>query len=161
MVLDNSYNSWADQWDTRSEYVNPQSKKTNTVKNKVGDGLGKTKAVALTGMKKVKQGTSIGIHWIKEKYNKSAQKRPSRDTEQSQGNTVNLKRYNSWADQWDTEPEYYNGYPGSKSSHGKSKVGEGFDKSKAVASTGLKKVKKGTTLGFHWIKEKYHKTTHK
>ncbi|CAH1443026.1 unnamed protein product [Lactuca virosa] len=53
-------------------------------------------------------------------------------------------RYNSWADQWDTEPEYYNGYPGSKSNHGsgggiKSKVGEGFDKSKAVAATGMKK----------------------
>lgn len=75
MVLDNSYNSWADQWDTRSEYVNPTSKKNNTVKEKVGDGLGKTKAVALTGMKKVKQGTSIGFHWIKEKYNKSANKR--------------------------------------------------------------------------------------
>nr|KAJ0224585.1 hypothetical protein LSAT_V11C100005460 [Lactuca sativa] len=75
-------------------------------------------------------------------------------------------RYNSWADQWDTEPEYYNGYPGSKSNHGsgdgiKSKVGEGFDKSKAAAVTGMKKVKKGTTLGFHWIKEKCHKTTHK
>ncbi|KAL7617936.1 hypothetical protein Lser_V15G00446 [Lactuca serriola] len=74
--------------------------------------------------------------------------------------------YNSWADQWDPEPEYYNGYPGSKSNHGsgnsiKSKVGEGFDKSKTVATTGMKKVKNGTTLGFHWIKDKYHKTTHK
>ncbi|KAJ9560247.1 hypothetical protein OSB04_005407 [Centaurea solstitialis] len=73
MVLDNSYNSWADQWDTKSEYV-PQSKKSSTsniVKSKVGDGYGKTKAVALIGMKKVKQGTSVGIHWLKEKYNKS------------------------------------------------------------------------------------------
>ncbi|KAI3736765.1 hypothetical protein L2E82_26750 [Cichorium intybus] len=70
-------------------------------------------------------------------------------------------RYNSWADQWDPEPEYYNDYPGNKSSHGKSKVGEGLDKSKAVAATGMKKIKKGTTLGFYWIKEKYHKTTHK
>ncbi|KAJ0805234.1 hypothetical protein HanPI659440_Chr02g0047441 [Helianthus annuus] len=71
MALDNSYNSWADQWDTKSEYVHPQRK---TVKNKVGGGFGKTKTVAMTGMKKVKQGTSIGIHWIKQKYSKSAQK---------------------------------------------------------------------------------------
>lgn len=70
MALDNSYNSWADQWDTNSEYVYPQSKKSSTVKNKVGDGFGKTKTVAVTGMKKVKQGTSIGLHWIKQKYSK-------------------------------------------------------------------------------------------
>ncbi|CAI9266733.1 unnamed protein product [Lactuca saligna] len=113
----------------------------------------------------------------------------SRDAEETKENIVNLKRklrigiqrfdckdqakkmaldnsYNSWADQWDPEPEYYNGYPGSKSNHGsgniiKSKVGEGFDKSKTVATTGMKKVKNGTTLGFRWIKDKYHKTTHK
>ncbi|KAL4559255.1 hypothetical protein LXL04_031390 [Taraxacum kok-saghyz] len=134
MALDNSYNSWADQWDSKSEYVDPQSKKT--VKDKVGDGLGKTKSVALTGIKKVKQGTSIGFHWIKEKFK-----------------IMGLDNsYNSWADQWDTEPEYYDGYPGSKAGHGKSK---------AVAATGMQKVKKGTTFGFHWIKEKYHKTTHK
>lgn len=78
MVLDNSYNSWADQWDSKSEYVNPYGKKSgtsNTVKSKVGDGFDKTKTVALTGMKKVKQGTTIGFHWIKEKYNKHANKR--------------------------------------------------------------------------------------
>lgn len=72
MVLDNSYNSWADQWDSKSEYVYPQRKRSS--KNKVGDGFDKTKNVALIGMKKVKQGTSIGFHWIKEKYNKSANK---------------------------------------------------------------------------------------
>ncbi|PWA97095.1 hypothetical protein CTI12_AA032560 [Artemisia annua] len=73
-------------------------------------------------------------------------------------------RYNSWADQWDPEPDYYNGYSGSSktgNSNIKSKVGESFGKSKAVATTGLKKVTKGTTLGFQWIKEKCHKTTHK
>ncbi|GJR98816.1 hypothetical protein Tco_0270990 [Tanacetum coccineum] len=78
MVLDNSYNSWADQWDSKSEYVNPYGKKSstsNTMKNKVGDGFDKTKTVALTGMKKVKQGTTTGFHWIKEKYNKHANKR--------------------------------------------------------------------------------------
>ncbi|KVH98707.1 hypothetical protein Ccrd_023069 [Cynara cardunculus var. scolymus] len=67
--------------------------------------------------------------------------------------------YNSWADQWDTEPEHYSSYQGSKSGVGiKGKVGDSFSKSKAVAATGMQKVKKGTTLGFHWIKEKYHKT---
>ncbi|KAL4559254.1 hypothetical protein LXL04_031389 [Taraxacum kok-saghyz] len=75
-------------------------------------------------------------------------------------------KYNSWADQWDPEPEYYNVFSESKSSHGsgggiKTKVGESFDKSKDMATTGMKKVKKGTTLGFHWLKEKYHNTTHK
>ncbi|PWA97094.1 polyprenyltransferase 1 [Artemisia annua] len=55
-------------------------------------------------------------------------------------------RYNSWADQWDSEPEYYNGYSGSKTGNSKNKVVEGFGKSKAVATTGIKKVTKGTTL---------------
>ncbi|KVH98705.1 hypothetical protein Ccrd_023067 [Cynara cardunculus var. scolymus] len=75
-------------------------------------------------------------------------------------------RYNSWADQWDPEPEYSNRYTGGKSNGAsgggiKSRVGEGFSKSKVAATTGMKKVKKGTTLGFHWIKEKCHKTSHK
>ncbi|GJZ17867.1 hypothetical protein Tco_0553990 [Tanacetum coccineum] len=34
----------------------------------------KTKDVAMTGAKKVKQGTSIGIQWIKDKYQKTTQK---------------------------------------------------------------------------------------
>lgn len=72
--------------------------------------------------------------------------------------------YTSWADQWDPNPEY--GGPASKksggggSSYGK-KVGEGFGKTKAVASTGVKKVKQGTSLGFNWIKDKYQKTTNR
>ncbi|XP_030939086.1 uncharacterized protein LOC115963960 [Quercus lobata] len=73
----------------------------------------------------------------------------------------------SWADQWD----YSNPDPipnavdtkknGGTSAKYKQKVGEGLGKTKAVASTGMKKVKEGTTLGFHWIKDKYHKTTQK
>nr|XP_011464529.1 PREDICTED: uncharacterized protein LOC105351544 [Fragaria vesca subsp. vesca] len=73
----------------------------------------------------------------------------------------------SWADQWD--------YTNNNSSypmdvkHGeqgtaakcKQKVGEGLVKTKAVASTGAKKVKDGASSGFQWIKDKYHKTTHK
>ena len=43
----------------------------------------------------------------------------------------------------------------------KQKVGEGLGKTKVVASTDVKKVKEGTTLGFHWIKDKYHKTIQK
>ncbi|XWS60672.1 hypothetical protein CRYUN_Cryun07bG0056000 [Craigia yunnanensis] len=77
----NSYGtSWADQWD----YNDPapasttQSSKnggtTAKYKQKVGEGLGKTKAVASTGMKKVKEGTSLGIQWVKAKYHKTTQK---------------------------------------------------------------------------------------
>ncbi|KAF9623315.1 hypothetical protein IFM89_000804 [Coptis chinensis] len=73
----------------------------------------------------------------------------------------------SWADQWD----YSNPDPvhtedpnkkksGTSNKYGK-KVGEGFDKTKAVASTGMKKVKEGTTLGFNWVKEKYNKRNQK
>lgn len=69
----------------------------------------------------------------------------------------------SWADQWDSEPAY--GHQ-SKDRTGKSskftgKVGDKFDKTKSVASTGAKKVKDGARAGFHWIKDKYQKTTQK
>ncbi|KAF5459848.1 hypothetical protein F2P56_019762, partial [Juglans regia] len=83
MEGNNSYEaSWADQWD----YSNPDpvpagantSAKNNSTtakyKQKVGEGLGKTKAVASTGVKKVKEGTSSGLRWIKDKYHKTTQK---------------------------------------------------------------------------------------
>ncbi|KAH7865056.1 hypothetical protein Vadar_001703 [Vaccinium darrowii] len=35
--------------------------------NKIGEGLARTKAAASTGVKKVKEGTSTAIHWIKDK----------------------------------------------------------------------------------------------
>ncbi|XP_022878715.1 uncharacterized protein LOC111396533 [Olea europaea var. sylvestris] len=83
----------------------------------------------------------------------------------------------SWADQWDPEPMYNydsNTKTGGSSKYS-SKVGDKFDKSKAVAITGMKKmktggsaaitgmrkVKTGATTGFHWIKEKYQKRTQK
>lgn len=75
--LGNNYNSygtsWADQWDPQPEYYAPAKKSSGTgmaskYGKKVGDGLGKTKSVATTGAKKVKEGTSIGLQWIKEKY---------------------------------------------------------------------------------------------
>ncbi|KAK6249435.1 hypothetical protein SCA6_003440 [Theobroma cacao] len=72
--------SWADQWDysdpTPVSTTQNKNTKSSTAKykQKVGEGLGKTKAVASTGVKKVKEGTSLGIHWIKEKYHKTTQK---------------------------------------------------------------------------------------
>nr|GMD95610.1 CDP-diacylglycerol-glycerol-3-phosphate 3-phosphatidyltransferase [Ipomoea batatas]GMD95611.1 CDP-diacylglycerol-glycerol-3-phosphate 3-phosphatidyltransferase [Ipomoea batatas] len=76
----------------------------------------------------------------------------------------------SWADQWDPEPLYEynrNDRKASKQSSPSSsskfscKMGETFDKTKVVASTGVKKAKAGASAGFQWIKDKYHKTTNK
>ncbi|XP_057472589.1 uncharacterized protein LOC130761129 [Actinidia eriantha] len=72
----------------------------------------------------------------------------------------------SWADQWDNgpDPAYVElreiGDGGVKAKYG-NKVGEGLGKTKAVASSGARKVKEGTSVGVQWIKDKYHKTTHK
>ncbi len=70
--------SWADQWDDGPDPVmvgsNKKSNNTTKYKQKLGEGLGKTKAVASTGMKKLKDGTSVGLHWIKTKYAKTTQK---------------------------------------------------------------------------------------
>ncbi|XAR65412.1 hypothetical protein NMG60_11009538 [Bertholletia excelsa] len=74
----------------------------------------------------------------------------------------------SWADQWDNgpdplavQPRRLGGGSGGRMEKVKDKVGEGFGKTKAAASTGVKKVKEGTTAGIHWLKDKYYKTTHK
>ncbi|KAL2253538.1 UNVERIFIED_CONTAM: hypothetical protein Sindi_0148500 [Sesamum indicum] len=71
----------------------------------------------------------------------------------------------SWADQWDPQPTYsYTTITtGSNKSSSKfsDKFGDKLDKTKAVASTGVKKVKAGATAGIHWIKHKYQKTTQK
>ncbi|KAL3824209.1 hypothetical protein ACJIZ3_020238 [Penstemon smallii] len=64
----------------------------------------------------------------------------------------------SWADQWDPEPLYSN-KPTHTSPNNNSKLS---DKSKAAASTGVKKVRTGATAGINWIKHKYsHKTSNK
>ncbi|PWA70100.1 hypothetical protein CTI12_AA292640 [Artemisia annua] len=69
--------SWADQWDHNPEPVPMPPAKHNS---KLGGGsmVGKygkkTKNVAVIGAKKVKQGTSIGFQWIKDKYQKTTQK---------------------------------------------------------------------------------------
>ncbi|KAL7616472.1 hypothetical protein Lser_V15G00452 [Lactuca serriola] len=78
--------SWADQWDHNPDPMPASAnynKKTGTGSGgmtgkygkKMGEGFGKTKEVAATGAKKVKQGTSVGIQWIKDKYQKTTQKR--------------------------------------------------------------------------------------
>ncbi|XP_051123313.1 uncharacterized protein LOC127246125 [Andrographis paniculata] len=81
--------SWADQWDT-NPYSDPppEEKKKKTAGGlvpaawakklgktakyvKVGEEeMEKTKAAASAGAKKVKEGTSAGIQWIKDKCHK-------------------------------------------------------------------------------------------
>nr|KYP46996.1 hypothetical protein KK1_031365 [Cajanus cajan] len=63
--------SWADQWDNGPDTVT----ESHESKKKSNNALGKTKAVASTGVKKLKEGTSVGLQWIKTKYNKTTQKR--------------------------------------------------------------------------------------
>nr|GMC69803.1 CDP-diacylglycerol-glycerol-3-phosphate 3-phosphatidyltransferase [Ipomoea batatas]GMC74356.1 CDP-diacylglycerol-glycerol-3-phosphate 3-phosphatidyltransferase [Ipomoea batatas]GMC75877.1 CDP-diacylglycerol-glycerol-3-phosphate 3-phosphatidyltransferase [Ipomoea batatas] len=87
MERKNTYeSSWADQWDYNQ---GPSSEESNSKKSsnslgggmmkgkygqKVEEGVGKTKAAAATGVKKVKEGTSVGFRWIKDKYQKTTQK---------------------------------------------------------------------------------------
>lgn len=71
--------SWADQWDSGPDPVAIDRKTTTTggtakYKQKVGEGLGKTKGLAKTGVTKLKQGTSVGLNWIKTKYNNTTHK---------------------------------------------------------------------------------------
>lgn len=74
----NNYSSWADQWDDGppDPVTVGSNKNSNTAKykQKLGEGFGKTKAVASTGVKKLKDGTSVGLHWIKTKYSKATNK---------------------------------------------------------------------------------------
>ncbi|KAH6763185.1 hypothetical protein C2S52_020618 [Perilla frutescens var. hirtella] len=65
----------------------------------------------------------------------------------------------SWADQWDPEPQY--SYPAAHTNSSNTSSSKFSDKTKAAASTGVRKVKMGATAGFHWIKNKYQKTTNK
>ncbi|OIW18363.1 hypothetical protein TanjilG_31503 [Lupinus angustifolius] len=61
----------------------------------------------------------------------------------------------SWADQWDNGPDpRMVGHDKNNNNKYKQKIGEGFDKTKSVASTGVKKLKDGTSVGFNWIKTK-------
>ncbi|KAG2321254.1 hypothetical protein Bca52824_014467 [Brassica carinata] len=77
----------------------------------------------------------------------------------------------SWADQWDNSAKggrigggAINGggtASNSKTAKYKEKLGQGLDKTKAAASSGFKKLKTGSAVGFRWIKDKYHKITNK
>lgn len=74
----------------------------------------------------------------------------------------------SWADQWDPQPSsapyYGNNYHRKETNSSSNSKFSGKvigDKTKAVASNGAKKVKEGARAGFHWIKDKYQKTTNK
>ncbi|KAH7858526.1 hypothetical protein Vadar_024990 [Vaccinium darrowii] len=71
----NSYGtSWADQWDDNPDPLLPEPKKgRGGAGKKAGKGLGKTKAVASNGMKKVKEGTCLGFGWMKGKCRKTPQ----------------------------------------------------------------------------------------
>lgn len=75
---------------------------------------------------------------------------------------------NSWADQWDPEPLTYEHHKIKNAGHGtnssskfSNKVGDTFDKTKSAASTGVKKVKDGASVGFNWIKDKCNRKNHK
>ncbi|OAY67017.1 hypothetical protein ACMD2_04995 [Ananas comosus] len=77
--------SWADQWDygdveEGTEKKQKQMKMKNTVSSGVKSGAEKTKVVAAAGMKKVKEGTTLGLQWIKDKYQKRTQKHQQKGT---------------------------------------------------------------------------------
>ena len=83
MEVSTSYGtSWADQWDNGPDPVFVEANNSSGgggVKakygKKVGEGLGKTKTAASRGVTKVKEGTSVGVQWIKDKYHKTTLKR--------------------------------------------------------------------------------------
>lgn len=62
----------------------------------------------------------------------------------------------SWADQWENGPD-----PVSGSNQSKKKSNNILGKTKTVASTGVQKLKEGTSVSLKWIKTKYNKTTNK
>ncbi|XAR50131.1 hypothetical protein NMG60_11004375 [Bertholletia excelsa] len=69
--------SWADQWENNPDPITVETRKSGGgggMKAKINEGLGRTKSAASTGVRKVKEGTSHGFHWIKDKYHKTTQK---------------------------------------------------------------------------------------
>ena len=71
--------SWANQWDYGPDPLPTEPSKSSggakaKYSKKVEDGLGKTKAAAVTGMKKAKVGAAAGINWIKQKCSTKTQK---------------------------------------------------------------------------------------
>ncbi|KAF5758535.1 hypothetical protein HanRHA438_Chr16g0742781 [Helianthus annuus] len=73
-----------------------------------------------------------------------------------EGNHNDRRSQYVWDDESDAKQVHV--YPAQVN---RSRIRDGLDKTKAVAATGFKKIKQGSTVGFHWIKHKYQKTTHK
>ncbi|KAF0925158.1 hypothetical protein E2562_015577 [Oryza meyeriana var. granulata] len=73
--------TWADQWGGRFKKGAAGSRGNNEKKTVAGnmkamasESLVKAKAAALVGAQKVKSGTSSGIKWVKDQYQKRASK---------------------------------------------------------------------------------------
>ncbi|KVH96753.1 hypothetical protein Ccrd_001156 [Cynara cardunculus var. scolymus] len=68
--------SWADQWGAggigaiEEEKVDPNKETNNNKNNKGSTAFGRANSVAKEGAKKLKNGTSNGIKWIKNKCQK-------------------------------------------------------------------------------------------
>ncbi|GKE00312.1 hypothetical protein Tco_1388295, partial [Tanacetum coccineum] len=58
--LDKRFYLWDNQSDIKPVYVQPTHSSRSRVKDKLEDGLEKTKEVAATGFKKIKHGSSAG-----------------------------------------------------------------------------------------------------
>ncbi|XP_010037601.2 uncharacterized protein LOC104426300 [Eucalyptus grandis] len=83
MAANQESSTWADQWDHTPEPVSTPgrasnrlggSTRTDRYKQKVGEGLVKTKTAASHGVQKVKEGTAVGFRWIKDKYHQTTRK---------------------------------------------------------------------------------------
>ncbi|KAI3440653.1 uncharacterized protein J3R85_003431 [Psidium guajava] len=79
MEASSESSTWADQWDhTPKAAHEPKrlggSARTDRYKQKVGEGLAKTKTVASRGVNKVKEGTTVGFQWLKDKYRQTTRK---------------------------------------------------------------------------------------
>uniref|UniRef100_A0A0D9VVU6 Uncharacterized protein n=1 Tax=Leersia perrieri TaxID=77586 RepID=A0A0D9VVU6_9ORYZ len=82
MASKNNAPTWADQWGAGSfkkggDGSGSNEKKTTVagnVKAAASESLVKAKAAALVGAQKVKSGTSSGIKWVKDQYQKRASK---------------------------------------------------------------------------------------
>ncbi|KAL6567768.1 hypothetical protein OROGR_001436 [Orobanche gracilis] len=71
-TVSNGTSSWADQWDSQGSYKGHSS--NSPLSSKFSGKLGKMKAAATTGFKKVKDVTTAGFRWIKQKYQRTIQK---------------------------------------------------------------------------------------
>ncbi|KAI3759358.1 hypothetical protein L6452_07115 [Arctium lappa] len=64
--LDRRYYLWADQSDTKTQYVYPTQSNRSNIKDKIEDGFEKTKAAASTGFKKIKRGSTAAVVTMEE-----------------------------------------------------------------------------------------------